>query len=448
MKAMSGKRRIACLVIAFTAALPVIVVAAPETPARVVIHCGTVIDPASSSQPLTERSVIVENGRVTAIEKGYVAASGDAQPIDLRAAFCMPGFIDSHTHLSMEFGRGAYLDKFVDGPADMALKSSRAARVTLLAGFTSVRDLGSSEGVDVALKRAIERGDVPGPRLFVATNSLSITGGHGDPIAGYREDLGHPDESDGVADGVDSAIRATRIAIRRGADVIKLHATGGVLSVADSGSAPQFALDEMQAIVATAHDHGLKVAAHAHGDEGARRAVVAGVSSIEHGTYLTAKTHELMKRDHVFLVPTVIAGITVAENARTPDFFPPSVTAKALQIGPLMVAALNRAWQAGVPIAFGTDAGVYPHGLNGREFAYMVEAGLPPIEAIRAATQNAAELLGKSADLGSLQPGHFADLVAVERNPLEDIKVLQQVAFVMKQGRIYKASGKPLPFGQ
>jgi imidazolonepropionase-like amidohydrolase len=202
----------------------------------------------------------------------------------------------------------------------------------------------------------------------------------------------------------------------------------------------------MRAICETAHDHGLKVTAHAHGDEGARRAVIAGVASIEHGTYLTDKTYELMKRQQVFLVPTVIAGMTAAENARVPGFFPPSVAAKALEIGPLMVAALSRAWKAGVPIAFGTDAGVYPHGLNGREFAYMVEAGMPPIEAIRAATQNAAKLLGKPADIGSVQPGHFADVIAVDSNPLQDINTLQSIAFVMKQGRVYKLGGQPQAF--
>ncbi len=221
---------------------------------------------------------------------------------------------------------------------------------------------------------------------------LSISGGHADPSAGYREELFHPTESDGVVDGVDSAIRGTRIAIKRGADVIKVTATGGVMSVADHGSGPQFTSPELQAIVETAKSHGLKVAAHAHGDEGAYVAVAAGVSSVEHGTYLTPKTYALMKKNHVYLVPTVIAGASVAEAAKTPGFFPPSVQAKALEIGPLMVAALNRAWKAGVPIAFGTDSGVYPHGRNAREFGYMVEAGVPPFEVIRSATQSAADL--------------------------------------------------------
>jgi imidazolonepropionase-like amidohydrolase len=419
---------------------------ATEAPASLVVHCGTLIDPASAAQAVRERSIIVEQGRVVRVDAGFVAASPGAQTIDLRNATCLPGFIDSHTHLTMDFSKGSYLGKFVDTDGDITLKAARNARVVLLAGFTTVRDLGSQHLIDVALKNGIERGDVPGPRMLVATNTLSITGGHADPTAGYREELFHPSEADGIVDGVDSAIRGTRIAIRRGADVIKVTATGGVMSIADHGSAPQFASNELQTIVATAKGHGLKVAAHAHGDEGAYLAVVAGVASVEHGTYLTPKTHALMKRNHVYLTPTVIAGASVAEAAKTPGFFPPAVAAKALEIGPLMVAALGRAWKAGVPIAFGTDSGVYPHGRNGREFGYMVEAGMPAFEAIRAATQNAADLLDRSQDIGSLQPGRFADIVAVQGDPLADIRLLESISFVMKQGRIYKADGAAVAF--
>jgi imidazolonepropionase-like amidohydrolase len=419
---------------------------AAEPAANAVVHCGTLIDPAVSAQPLSERSIVIEQGRVVRIDNGFAAAPAGAQTVDLRKATCLPGFIDTHTHLTMEFGKGAYLNKFVDTDGDVAYKAARNAKVVLMSGFTTVRDLGSQHLIDVALKNAIERGDVPGPRMLVATNILSITGGHADPSAGYREELFHPTEADGVVDGVDSAIRATRIAIKRGADVIKVAATGGVMSVADHGSGPQFSSPELQAIVETAKSHGLKVAAHAHGDEGAYLAVTAGVSSVEHGTYLTPKTYALMKKNHVYLVPTVIAGASVAEAAKTPGFFPPSVQAKALEIGPLMVAALNRAWKAGVPIAFGTDSGVYPHGRNAREFGYMVEAGLPPIEVIRAATQNAADLLDRTKDIGTLQPGRFDDIVAVQGDPLTDIRVLEQVSFVMKQGRIYKADGAAVAF--
>lgn len=419
---------------------------AAEPAAAVVVHCGKLIDPAASAQTLSERSIVIEQGRVVRVDSGFVSAPPGAQTVDLRNATCLPGFIDSHTHLTMEFGKGSYLNKFVDTDGDIAYKGARNAKVVLMSGFTTVRDLGAPHQIDVALKNAIERGDVPGPRMLVATNLLSISGGHGDPSAGYREELFHPTESDGVVDGVDSAIRGTRIAIKRGADVIKVTATGGVMSVADHGSGPQFTSSELQAIVETAKSHGLKVAAHAHGDEGAYVAVAAGVSSVEHGTYLTPKTYALMKKNHVYLVPTVIAGASVAEAAKTPGFFPPSVQAKALEIGPLMVAALNRAWKAGVPIAFGTDSGVYPHGRNAREFGYMVEAGVPPFEAIRSATQSAADLLDRTKDVGTLQPGHFADIVAVQGDPLTDIRLLEQVSFVMKQGRIYKADGAAVAF--
>ncbi|HEY0683093.1 MAG TPA: amidohydrolase family protein [Steroidobacter sp.] len=412
----------------------------------VVVHCGKLIDPAASAQPLAERSIVIDQGRVVRVDAGFVSAPEGAKTVDLRQATCMPGFIDSHTHLTMEFGKGSYLSKFVDTDGDIAYKAARNAKLVLMAGFTTVRDLGGQHLVDAALKNAIERGDVPGPRMLVATSALSITGGHADPSAGYREELFHPTEADGVVDGVDSAIRGARIAIKRGADVIKVTATGGVMSVADHGSGPQFSAPELQAIVETAKSHGLKVAAHAHGDEGAYLAVMAGAASIEHGSYLTSKTYALMKRNHVYLTPTVIAGASVAEAAKTPGFFPPSVAAKALEIGPLMVAALGRAYKAGVPIAFGTDSGVYPHGRNAREFGYMVEAGMPAFEVIRAATQNAADLLDRTKDIGSLQPGRFADVVAVEGDPLADIRVLEQVSFVMKQGRIYKAGGAAVAF--
>jgi imidazolonepropionase-like amidohydrolase len=427
-------------------ALPLTVDAAEAPLSRVVVHCGTVIDPASGARPLTEQSIVIDNGRIARVDAGYIDAAGATQTVELRSSFCLPGLIDSHVHLTMNSRRGGEIDIFADGPADEALKAAHYARDTLMAGFTTVRDLGGIDLADVALKRAIQRGDVVGPRMLIATYPISITGGHNDHSGGYREDRIFSGENEGVADGVDGVVHATRLAIKRGADVIKIMATGGVLSIADSGSLPQFTLEEMKAICDTAHDHGLKVAAHAHGDEGARRAVLAGVSSIEHGTYLTPKTYELMKRNRVYLVPTVIAGMSVAENAQTPDYYPASIRAKALEIGPMIQASLGRAWRAGVPIAFGTDGGVYNHGRNGREFEYMVGAGMPAIEAIRAGTQNAADLLGRSADVGSLQPGRFGDLVAVDRNPLEDIKVLQQIPFVMKQGVVYKAGGKPQAF--
>lgn len=417
----------------------------PAQAQRTVVHCGTLIDPGVSSTPMAQRTIIVEGGRVAAVEEGFTTPDAADHVVDLRAAYCMPGLIDSHTHLTGQSRKGGYIDYFILTPADRALMATRYAHTTLMAGFTTVRDVGSSDGVDVALKRAIERGDVVGPRMFVAATSLSITGGHGDGTGGLREDIvGVPDEADGIVDGVESALRATRIAIKRGADHIKITATGGVLSIADDGSAPQFTEEEIRAIVETARDHDRKVAAHAHGDEGMQRAIRAGVSSIEHGTYMSAETMAMMKERGVYLVPTIIAGKSVADSARIPGYYVPAVVEKALEIGPIIQGTFGKAYQAGVPIAFGTDAGVFRHGRNAKEFSYMVEAGMPPMDALRAATYNAADLLGRLDQLGTLEPGKAADLVAVPRNPLDDIAVMEQVSFVMKAGTIYKMDGAPM----
>ncbi len=279
-----------------------------------------------------QRTVIVEGQRVVAGEEGFTTPGADDHVVDLRQAYCMPGLIDSHTHLSGQFRRGGYIDRFMLTPADRALKATRYAHITLMAGFTTVRDVGSSDGVDVALKKAIQRGDIVGPRMFVAATGLSITGGHGDGTGGFREDnVGVPDEADGIVDGVESAMRATRIAIKRGGDHIKITATGGVLSIADDGSAPQFTEEEIRTIVETARDHRRKVAAHAHGDEGMQRAIRAGVASIEHGTYMSAVTMAMMKEHGVYLVPTIIAGKSVADSAKIAGYYVPSVVKKALE---------------------------------------------------------------------------------------------------------------------
>nr|WP_279322515.1 amidohydrolase family protein [Rhodothermus marinus] len=282
--------------------------------------------------------------------------------------------------------------------------------------------------------------------MFVAGKSLAIMGGHADPTNGFREDiLGIPTEAEGVVNGVASARRGARLAIKRGADVIKITATGGVLSIARDGSSPQFFEDEIRAIVEVARDFGLKVAAHAHGDEGMQRAIRAGVASIEHGTFMSDQTMQMMKEYGVYLVPTITAGRSVADSAKIPGYYVPVVAEKARRIGPVIQETFARAYRAGVPIAFGTDAGVFRHGRNALEFVYMVEAGMPPIEAIKAATYNAADLLGQLDNLDTLEPGKWADVIAVERNPLEDISALQKVSFVMKAGVIYKQNGQPVP---
>ncbi|MBL8629118.1 MAG: amidohydrolase family protein [Rhodospirillaceae bacterium] len=407
------------------------------------VRCMAVIDPSLSDTPLDKRTIIVKGDKVAEMREGYPEPPAGTPIVDLTASYCLPGFVDGHTHMDHQFEGGNYSVRLTRTPADSALKAATFAANTLMAGFTTVRDAGGSDSVDIALKKAIARGDIIGPRMYVAGTALSITGGHGDESGGYREDKIHqPGINEGVADGVPAVIEAVRSTIKRGADHIKFMATGGVLSQADSADLAQFSQEEMNAIVATARDHGMRVMAHAHGDEGARRATIAGVSSLEHGTYISDATFALMKKNGTYLVPTIIAGMTVAENAKTPGFYPPAVAEKALVVGSKMGASFNRALKAGVKIAFGTDAGVFEHGKNAKEFQYMVDNGMKPIEAIRSSTRGTPELLGHFDQFGSLEKGKYADIVAVKVNPLMDIKALQDVWFVMKAGKVYKENGK------
>ena len=419
--------------------------AMPAQAQRTVVHCGTLIDPGVSATPMAQRTLIVEGRRVAAVEEGFSTPRATDQVVDLRDSYCLPGLIDMHVHLSGESRKGGYIDRFRLSPPVQALKASQYARTTLLAGFTTVRDVGAGEGLSLALRQAIASGWITGPRMFVAGNSLSISGGHGDGTNGYREDImGVPGEAEGIVDGVPSAIRATRIVIKRGADLIKITATGGVLSLQGDGTGAHFKEEEIRAIVETARDHGRKVTAHAHGDEGMQRAVRAGVASIEHGTYMSEATMQMMKQRGTYLVPTITAGKSVADSAGIAGYYAPVVTKKALEVGPLIQGTFAKAYRAGVPIAFGTDAGVFRHGRNWKEFVYMVEAGMPPLEALRSATYNAADLLGQLDHLGTLETGKLADIVAVPRNPLNDIAVMEEVSFVMKDGRIYKMDGAPM----
>ena len=402
------------------------------------LHCGRLLD-MRTEQARTTVTLVVENGRVVAVEPGYVApATAQDKVVDLKNRTVLPGLIDCHVHLEGETSKDNYLKEFTQNPADVAFGSLEYAHKTLQAGFTTVRDLGGS-GVNIALRNAINRGQVAGPRIFTAGKAISGTGGHMDPTNGYRLDLmGMPGPAEGIANGPDQGRQAVREQYKRGADLIKIASTGGVLSVAKDGSAPQFTEEEIRAVVETARDLGLAVACHAHGAEGMKRAIRAGVTSIEHGTLMDEETMKLMKKNGTWYVPTITAGKSVADSARIPNYYPPLVTPKALAIGPKLQGTFGKAYKMGVKIAFGTDASVYRHGVNALEFRYMVEAGMPAYEALRSATVSAAELLGQTSSLGTLEPGKLADVVAVDGDPVQDISAMQRVRFVMKQGVVYR----------
>ncbi|MCH8539078.1 MAG: amidohydrolase family protein [Alkalimonas sp.] len=406
--------------------------------AATLIHAGQLIT-AENNQVLTKQTIVVEEGKILAVESGFRTPTAEDTLIDLRQHTVMPGLIDMHTHFYTQLSQGSYSDAFRMNEADYALRGATFATRTLMSGFTSVRELGDNHQISVALKKAIASGYVQGPRIFAAGKSLATTGGHADPTNGIRfNQMGDPGPVEGVINSVEDARKAVRQRYKEGSDLIKITATGGVLSVAASGMNAQFTEEEISAVVQTAHDYGFKVAAHAHGKEGMERAIRAGVHSIEHGTYMDDDTMALMKQHGTYYVPTISAGKFVAEMAVMPGFFPELVRPKAQEIGPLIQDTFARAYQAGVKIAFGTDAGVGPHGDNWKEFVYMTEAGMPAIEAIRSATYHSAQLLGQADQLGTIRAGNYADIVAVPGNPLEDINLMGQVNFVMKGGEIYK----------
>jgi imidazolonepropionase-like amidohydrolase len=403
------------------------------------VDCGRLLDVKSGTW--RERvSIVVENGSVKSI--GPMAPAPGH--VDLSAYSCLPGFIDMHVHLTGQTKPEAdsLRDALSANPADLALSSVVYAERTLMAGFTTVRDLGAEDTLNVSMKRAIASGAIRGPRMFTAGTAIATLGGHADPTNSLShrlsQALGKPGPNEGVVSGPDEARQAVRARYKEGADLIKVTATGGVLSEAASGQNAQYTEDELRAIVATARDYGYRVAAHAHGAEGLKRALRAGVDSIEHGTLMDEEGVALFRKHGAWYVPTISAGRYVADKAKDATYYSPLVRPKAIAIGPQLQATFARAYKAGVKIAFGTDAGVFPHGENAKEFAYMVEAGMPALEAIRSATLGAADLLNQKARLGSVEPGFAADVVAVSGDPLRDITLLQQVKFVMKEGVVYK----------
>ena len=402
------------------------------------LHCGQLVD-VKQLQVLKQKTVIIEGNKIIDIVDGYAKAGANDKTIDLKSSTVMPGLMDMHVHLEHETSPSRYLESFTQNEAEVAFGSLRFAEISLMSGFTSVRDLGGS-GINIAMRKAVQKGQIIGPRIYTAGKSIATTGGHADPTNNYRKDLmGDPGPKEGVINGPEDAYKAVRQRYKDGSDLIKITASGGVLSMAASGENPQFTEEEVRAIVGAAKDYGFKVAAHCHGAEAMRRAVVGGVSSIEHGTMMDESIFPLMKQYGTYYVPTIVAGKSVADSSKIAGYYPPMVAKKAAEIGPKIQNTFAKAYKAGVKIAFGTDAGVFAHGKNWKEFVYMTEAGMPAIEAIQAATWNAADLMGTQAILGSIEKNKLADIIAVEGDPIQHIEVMGKVNFVMKDGVIYKS---------
>jgi len=403
-----------------------------QTPRQVAVHAGHLLD-VKTGRILSDQLVVVEDGKITSTgPAAEVKAPAGAVRVELPNATLLPGLIDAHTHLTFDPKFG-YERLAISVPRE-ALIGAKNARLTLLAGFTTVRNVGASDFTDVALRDAINAGDVPGPRMLVSGPALSITGGHCDnnmlPFEYHATE-------DGVADGVTAVQHKVRENIKYGSDLIKVCATGGVLSLGDNPQASQYTLEEMKAIVADAHRLGRKVAAHAHGAEGIRWAAEAGVDSVEHGSYIDDAGIAAMKEHGTYLVPTLYIGDWMIENAEA-THLPAPLLAKAKEVIPAARKNIAHAFASGVKVAFGTDAAVYPHGLNAHEFAVMVKLGLTPLQAIQAATLNAADLLGWSGKVGTLEPGAWADVIAVDGDPIKDVTTLEHVKFVMEGGEVVK----------
>ncbi len=417
----------------FSCLFPAFMVAQTST---TYLHCGRILD--GTGGVMTDKTIVVTDKKITSIQDGFVGAAAGAEVVDLKDRTVMPGFIDLHVHVESELNPKAYSERYTMNPADVALRATTYMRKTLMAGFTTVRDLGGS-GVNISLRDAINTGYVEGPRIFTAEKAIATTGGHADPSNGRSKKLSFDAGPDaGVINSPDEAWKAVRTRYKNGADCIKITATGGVLSVAKDGQGAQFRDQELEAIVAAAKEYGFHTAAHAHGVGGMQRAIRAGITTIEHGTLMDDETADLMIKHGTYLVPTLSAGSYVAGKAKEPGFFPAIIVPKAIEIGSKQKEIFTRNYKRGVKIAFGTDSGVSPHGDNAKEFGYLVECGVKPMDAIISATSTAAMILGQEKALGQLKPGFTADIVAVKGNPLEEITVLEKMAFVMKEGKVVK----------
>lgn len=420
-----------------TGALLVTLLLGGAANAATLIHAGRVVtDPGE--RPLLEQTLVIEDGKVREIVAGYRAADGDKDEIiDLKGATLLPGLIDLHTHILFELGPKEQLNRLKMSDVDMAMQGALYARRTLEAGFTTIRDLGGDPEAIYGLRDAIDKGHVPGPRIIAAGDSISGTGGHAD-VDGYRAEILHMLTPETICDGPYDCRRAVRTAVKYGADVIKITATGGVLSDSATGLMQQMEDDELKEIMDTAHALGRRVAAHAHGADGVNAALRAGIDTIEHGSMLDAESIRLFKQTGAYLVPTLMAGKEVVDKLKTEDFLPPAIREKALGLPPLVMKNVGAAYKAGVKIAFGTDSGVSNHGRNAEEFLLMKEIGMKEAEMIAAATVNAADALGMADRLGRIGAGRPADIIAVAGDPLEDIALLLEVGFVMKDGRVAK----------
>jgi imidazolonepropionase-like amidohydrolase len=400
-----------------------------------IIYTSNYID-VNSGLIQNNHSITVDGNLIKSIDSGFIKLEDDDFLIDLRGYTLMPGLMDMHVHFGQEYQSKSERPIKVERETS-AIMASKHALTTLKAGFTTVRQVGDSGLIAISLRNLINSGQIIGPRIFTSGKSIATTGGHADPTNGKDSDsYEYPVAEDGVINGPYDAYTAVRQRYKDGADGIKLTVTGGVLSVAKSGENPQFTEEEVEAVVKAAKDYGMWVAVHAHGAEGMKRAVIAGVNSVEHGTFMTNEVMDLMIKKGTYYVPTISAGEFVAEKAKIDNYFPEIVRPKAASVGPQIGDTFNKAYKRGVKIAFGTDAGVQAHGTNWKEFVYMVKFGMPAIETIQSATISTAQMLGIDSTLGSIEVGKIADLIAVDGNPIQDINVMEKISFVMKEGRV------------